>query len=138
MEDEKITLNIPIYEILFGIGILMIIIGTMMCAGIYQFMGIWLDTSAGVFVLPIGVGLTYGYITRKILQNEKNSYLIGVVLGVIGVIIAVCIRVNKTTISNNENINKYKSLEQLAKLKESKTITELEFETEKSKILKGE
>lgn len=138
MEDEKVTLNIPVYEILLGIGILMIVIGTMMCAGIYQFMGIWLDTSAGVFVLPIGIGLTCGYVTRKILQNAKNSYLIGFVLGIIGVIIVVCVRVNKTTINNNENTNKYESLERLAKLKESGAITELEFETEKSKILKGE
>lgn len=138
MEDKEITLNIPVYEILLGIGSLMIVIGTMMCAGIYKFMGIWLDTSAGIYVLPIGIGLTCGYVTRKILQNAKNSYFIGLVLGIIGVIIAVCIRVNKTTINNNENTNKYEILEKLTKLKESGAITELEFEIEKSKILKGE
>ncbi len=137
-DNDKIALNIPIYEILLVIGIIMAIIGMIMCMGIKYIDilgGIYFDIHLGMIIAPIGIGLICGYITRKILPSKRNSYVIGFLLGIIGIIIAICIR--PTNNANNTNSsNRYADLQKLAELKENGIITEEEFNAEKEKILK--
>ena len=133
-ENESVEINIPIFELLLAIGIILTIVGTTMFMGIKYINilgGIYIDTHLWIVLLPLGVGLICGYITRKILHNQKGSYVLGLVLGVIGLIIAIC---TKLITSNN----KYEELQRLEELKQNGTITEAEFKLEKSKILKGE
>lgn len=138
MNNEKITLNVPIYEILLVIGVITAIVGIIMCLGIKYidiFGGIYFDTHLGIIIAPVGIGLICGYITRKILPTKKNGYTLGLVLGIIGIIIAVCIKLGNNNTDNN-NSNKYNDLQRLAELKQNGIITEEEFNAEKEKILK--
>lgn len=136
-DNEKITLNIPIYEILFVIGIILIILGILATSHKSYFFGIpiwWLSSRLWVLAI-LGVSLVCGYITHKILPDKKSiAFLIGVLLGVIGIIISICIKPKKPI----NNINKYETLQRFSELKQNGTITDAEFEIEKSKILKGE
>lgn len=135
-DNKDIEINIPIFEILLVIGVILTIIGILAPFQLIEVLGIelWFDPNLWVLCIP-GMGMVWGYITRKILHNKKGSYLIGFFLGIIGLIIAICIRPTNKVNTNN---NKYADLQKLAELKQNGTITESEFETEKSKILKGE
>lgn len=141
MKEEKVTLNIPIFEILLVIGIIMTIIGMIMCMGIKYIDilgGIYFDTHLGTVIAPIGIGLISGYITRKILPSNKNSYWLGLFLGIIGIVITIFIRLSNNTSTNNKSNNKYEDLQKLAELRQSGVLTEEEFNAEKEKILKWE
>lgn len=134
-DSEKVTLNIPIYEILLGLGVISIILGILAQFQLIEIFGIeiWFDSNLTYIGIPLGVGLICGYITRKILNNNKNSYLWGLFLGVIGIIVALCIKPKNNT-SNNSN--KYEELQKLAELKQNGILTEEEFKQQKEKILK--
>lgn len=139
MEEEKVTLNIPVFEILLVIGIVVFAIGIAMMAGIYKFeflgLSIWLDTDLAIIFLPIGIGLICGYITRKMLKRNGNGFLIGLLLGLIGLGIAIYIN-SKEKLNTNANENKYEELQKLSELKQKGILTEEEFNKEKEKILK--
>ena len=136
MRDEKVILNIPVFEILLVLGIIAIVMGAVAPVQKIDFFGltIWLEPKLSIICIPIGIGLVCGYITRKILPAEKKGYIIGFFLGKIGLIISICIR-QKNNINSN---NKYEYIEKLENLKNNGTITDVEFEREKSKILKEE
>lgn len=129
------TINIPIYEILLIIGILTTIVGIIMILGIKEidFLGIsiWINTHFGGIIAPIGIGLICGYVTNKILPDKKGTFLLGLLLGIIGIIIAVCINIIDKPINN-----KYNDLQKLEELRQNGTITETEFKVEKDKILR--
>lgn len=70
------------------------------------------------------------------LKGQKGCFLYGLLLGLIGVIIVLCLKDKSKEISNENNkYDKYEQLERLQKLKEGGTITEEEFEAEKNKLL---
>lgn len=79
--------------------------------------------------------LIFGYICKRLGKDKGIDYgfLIGWFLGVIGLIIMLILPGNG---QNTQNVSKYEELEKLQKLKENGTITEAEFEAEKSKLLK--
>jgi uncharacterized membrane protein YeaQ/YmgE (transglycosylase-associated protein family) len=134
MKDEKITLNIPIYEIFLVIGIILIIIGILAPFQLIEIFNfeLWLDPNLTMICVPIGIGFICGYITKKILPNKKGAYWLGFILGIIGIIITICIKIN---LEKNNN-SRYDDLQKLFKLKQDGIITEAEFEAEKLKILK--
>lgn len=97
-----------------------------------------------ILTIPIpflGLWIIFGYITHRIIPNVKYSFALGLVLGIIGIIIAICLQ-NKGDTNNNtnknisSNSNKYEDLERLQKLKEQGIITDTEFISEKEKLLK--
>ncbi len=132
MEDEKVTININKMQL--GIGLIILGIITLISADLifYGEFGIKLF---GYILFPIG----WGFITKHIMPNQKGSFMIGVALGLIGVIIALIIthkNNNKDKNKNNNNSNKYEDLQKLAELKQKGILTEKEFEEEKEKLLK--
>ena len=139
-DNQDVEINIPVFEILLGIGIIVTIIGIIAPMQKVDVLGItlWFDPNLSMILLPIGIGLICGYITKKILPNQKGAYWIGFFLGFIGLIIAICIKPSKNTNKNNSSNNKYEDLQKLEELKQNGTITEAKFEIQKSKILKGE
>ena len=76
--------------------------------------------------------LVFGWVCKKIGQSKGIDYgfLIGWFLGILGLLIMVVLP------SNGQNISKYEELAKLQKLKENGTITDVEFEVEKIKLLK--
>ena len=78
--------------------------------------------------------LSFGLFSKHILPNKKSSFFYGLLLGVIGIIIVACIK-NSENKKKVYSGNKYEELEKLQKLKENGTITDAEFEIEKSKLL---
>lgn len=138
--NEKVTLNIPTFEILLVIGIITLIVGILAPIQRIDLLGftIWLDPNLAMILIPVGIGLICGYITRKILPTRKNGYVIGLVLGIIGIIVAVCMKPTNQENTNNNSSSKYEIIQRLLELKQNGTITDTEFEIEKSKILKGE
>lgn len=138
-KDNEITLEIPTFEILLVIGIVLLIIGILMSAGIQyiEFAGIeiWLDNTLGFIFVTIGSALTCGYITRKTLKDNKKAFYIGLAFGIIGVIFAIFEKTNKGKKNNVKSIDKYEDLKKLAELRKNGTITQIEFETEKNKLL---
>lgn len=138
-DNEKITLNIPIFEILLGLGFISIVVGILAPFQLIEFLGfeIWFDPNLSIICLPLGGGLVCGYISRMILPNKKGAYWVGLFLGIIGLIIATCVILNNNSTDNeNYNNNKYNDLQKLAELKESGILTEEEFKQQKEKILK--
>lgn len=131
---ETVTLNIPILEILVVLGIILIVLGFLAPIQHLEFLGfdIWFDPKLGYFTIPIGSGLVCGYITKKILQNSKYAYTLGFILGIIGIIISICIKVANSQASHN----KYEDLQKLSELNKKGIITDKEFTTEKEKIFK--
>ena len=113
MKDEEITLNIPVYEILLVIGIIITIIGILapfQLIEIFDF-ELWLDPRLSMICLPVGIGLICGYINQKIMPEMKKStaILIGLVLGIIGLIIVICMKFAKKENKKiyNNSFNKY-------------------------------
>lgn len=141
MSKESENVEVPIFEILVGIGIILIIIGAIAPLQRVEILGmtLWFDPNLAMILIPIGVGLICGYITRKILPNNNKSYLWGLFLGIIGIIVAVCIKPrNNTSKSNSNNANnKYVELQRLADLKRNGIITETEYDIQKERILRG-
>ena len=64
-------------------------------------------------------------------QKNRNGFLLGFLLSWLGVIIVACMPKDNSYNSKS----KYEKLEQLQKLRESKAITEQEFEEEKQNVL---
>ena len=89
-----------------------------------------------VFVWAI-LTLIFAYICKRIGKDKGIDYgfLIGWILGIIGLIIILVLPSNG---QDSNNINKYEQLAQLQKLKENGTITDAEFEIEKTKLLRSE
>lgn len=83
-------------------------------------------------------GLLWAYLSRYIgiKKGIYTGYVWGYFLGLIGFIVVCVLKGEETEIQKENNSNKYEDLERLQKLKESGTITEVEFEIEKAKLLK--
>ena len=143
MKDDNEMVNVPIYEILLGIGIFAIVFGILiiLCDTVGPGELFDMDSEIGPFFIAPGFWVVCGYITYKLLPNKKGSFAIGLILGIIGVIIALCIRLGSGAANNEKgavqnNANKYEDLQKIAELKEKGIITEQEFEEEKAKLLK--
>lgn len=128
MKKNTIKVNLMIF------GIISLVVGIL-----YIFIGMYLwDTyldNWDIVMVVVGVifeCISFGLFTKHLLPNKKGSFFYGLVLGIIGIIIAVCIKNKKDTYKGN----KYEDLERLNKLKENGAITKEEFEIEKAKILK--
>ena len=141
MSKESESVEIPIFEILVVIGVILIIVGAIAPLQRVEILGmtLWFDPNLAMILIPTGVGFICGYITRKILPNDKKSYFWGLFLGIIGIIVAVCIKPrNNTSKSNSNNANnKYVELQRLADLKQNGIITETEYEIQTERILRG-
>ena len=88
-----------------------------------------------VILVWIGCGCLCEYLGN--LKGQKGCFLYGLLLGVIGIIIVLCLKDKSGEINNsNKGTNKYEELEKLQKLKDDGTITDVEFEVEKQKLLK--
>ena len=87
-----------------------------------------------VIAIWIGCGFLCEYLGNQ--KGQKGCFLYGLLLGLIGVIIVLCLKDKSGEISKNNNINKYEELEKLQKLKDNGTITDVEFEIEKQKLLR--
>lgn len=133
MEVEKqkfINIRLNIWAIVsLLVGILYIFIGIYLWDVFLEDWAIVMIVEGVVFEL-----LSFGLFSKHILPNKKSSFFYGLLLGVIGIIIVACIKnsENKKKIYSG---NKYEDLEKLQKLKENGTITDEEFEIEKSKLL---
>ena len=88
----------------------------------------------GYIIAAIGCGL----ITKYMLPDNKSSFafVLGLVLNILGIVIAYFMKPKKVVVMNNNSSNKYEDLEKLQKLKEQGIITEAEFLAEKEKLLK--
>ena len=89
-------------------------------------------------IIWIGCGCLCEYLGN--LKGQKGCFLYGFLLGFIGIIIVLCLKdkSNEVNVGNNSNYvssNKYDDLKKLQELRTSGTITDEEFEKEKSKIL---
>lgn len=88
---EKDTLTINIETILLIIGILIIIFGIVVWTEIL-FYTLWIKGEWGFPIIALGSCFIWGYITSQILPDKKGAFGIGFLLGLIGVVIAICIR----------------------------------------------
>lgn len=84
-----------------------------------------------VIVIWIACGFLCEYLGN--LKGQKGCFLYGLLLGVIGVIIVLCLKDKSGEI---DPANKYDELAKLQQLKENGIITDAEFEIEKAKLLK--
>lgn len=125
--DDNIVINISIYEIILIVSIVTIILGI-----IFTFQ----TKGPGEILIGIGIWTSCGYITKKILPNNKRAFAIGFVLEIIGIVVAIIIKYNQNNSKVDTSI--YDALEKIKQLKDNGTITESEFEIEKNKLLKGE
>ena len=83
----------------------------------------------------IGCGCLCEYLGN--LKGQKGCFLYGLLLGIIGIIIVLCLKDKSGEINNsNKGASKYEDLAKLQKLKESGAITDVEFEIEKQKLLR--
>ena len=87
-----------------------------------------------VILVWIGCGFLCEYLGN--LKGQKGCFLYGLLLGIIGIIIVLCLKDKSEEIKEEDNKSKYEKLQQLQKLKESGAITEIEFEVEKQRLLK--
>lgn len=125
--EDNIVINITIYEVILIVSIVAIILGL-----IFTFQ----TKGPGEILIGIGIWTMCGYITKKILPNNKRSFSIGFVLGIIGIIVVIIIKNSQNNSKVDTDI--YDALEKIKQLKDNGTITETEFEIEKNKLLKGE
>lgn len=101
-----------------------------------------LGVSCVVLCNAIICGILSYYISK-----EASFFFLGLLLGEIGVAVAIVVRANNKQKSNVSSKNpsehrqskddKYATLERLDGLRKKKIITEKEFQAEKSKILSG-
>ena len=89
-----------------------------------------------LFGIAIWIGCAFLCEYLGNLKGQKGCFLYGLLLGVIGLIIVLCLKDKSNEINKNNNMNKYEELEKLQKLKESGAITDVEFEVEKQKLLR--
>ena len=131
MENEKfINIRLNIWAIISLIlGLLYIFIGAYLWEVFLEDWAIVMIVEGVILEL-----LSFGLFSKHILPNKKSSFFYGLLLGVIGIIIVVCIK-NSENKKKVYSGNKYEELEKLQKLKENGTITDAEFEIEKSKLL---
>lgn len=122
------------YKVLLGIGIFIIIVGIIVGTIIMMVDDIDRGMIFAFICGSVSGTFIWGYVTYKILNGKEKSFLWGFLLGLIGVIIAICIKgKNKKNISNG---NKYEDFMKLKTLKEDGIITEEEFNKEKERVLK--
>ncbi len=92
------------------------------------------------WILVVVVWLVCGFICEYMGKNkgQKNCFWYGFLLGIIGIIIVACLKDRSGEVQNEvgTNLNKYDQLEKLQQLKNNGTLTDAEFEVEKSKLLK--
>ena len=90
-------------------------------------------------------GVIWGAICQAVGKSKNiNGFWWGFFLGFIGLIVVLCSKEKKditeidvsTNNSTANTVDKYEQLEKLSKLKDSGAISDEEFETEKSKLLK--
>ena len=133
MEVEKqkfINIRLNIWAIILLIlGLLYIFIGAYLWEVFLEDWAIVMIVEGVILEL-----LSFGLFSKHILPNKKSSFFYGLLLGVIGIIIVACIK-NSENKKKVYSGNKYEELEKLQKLKENGTITDAEFEIEKSKLL---
>ena len=131
MENEKfINIRLNIWAIISLIlGLLYIFIGAYLWEAFLEDWAIVMIVEGVILEL-----LSFGLFSKHILPNKKSSFFYGLLLGVIGIIIVACIK-NSENKKKVYSGNKYEELEKLQKLKENGTITDAEFEIEKSKLL---
>lgn len=131
MENEKfINIRLNIWAIISLIlGLLYIFIGAYLWEVFLEDWAIVMIVEGVILEL-----LSFGLFSKHILPNKKSSFFYGLLLGVIGIIIVACIK-NSENKKKVYSGNKYEELEKLQKLKENGTITDAEFEIEKSKLL---
>jgi len=89
-----------------------------------------------ILVIAVAHALVFGYVAKEISKDKvENAFWWGFCLGIIGVAV-VWIKMNEMKEEKTYNQkSQNKRLEQLYKLKESKAITDEEYETEKKKLL---
>lgn len=130
------------YNVLLGLGIAIVAIGFI--AGIVVGIVDFIEDGIVVALISSAIGSWFilGYVTYKILPNNKYGFLWGFFLGIIGIIVAAILKSKTNTATNsnsnnsiNNDSNKYDDLARLQKLKEAGAITDMEFEEEKKKIL---
>lgn len=131
MKNEKfINIRLNIWAIISLIlGLLYIFIGAYLWEAFLEDWAIVMIVEGVILEL-----LSFGLFSKHILPNKKSSFFYGLLLGVIGIIIVTCIK-NSENKKKVYSGNKYEDLEKLQKLKENGTITDAEFEIEKSKLL---
>ena len=120
------------YKVLLGVGIFIIVAGAIGTIWLIYVVEEEIAVICSLLCGGIGGNIIWGYVTYKILNGKKYSFLWGFLLGIIGIIVSACMR-NSNGINNR---NKYEDLTKLQKLKEDGAITDVEFEEEKAKILK--
>lgn len=92
---------------------------------------IWVVITISIW---IGCGFLCEYLGNS--KGQKGCFLYGILLGIIGVIIVLCLDDKSGEIKEQDNKSKYEKLQQLQNLKNSGAITDIEFEVEKQKLLK--
>lgn len=95
------------------------------------------DMAVGILIFLIYTML-FAYLSRLVgvRKGIENGYIWGLFLGILGFIVVCALQGNQNLIKKDNTTYKYEDLERLQKLKDSGTITNEEFETEKRKILK--
>ena len=93
-----------------------------------------------VWIICVFVWIICGFVCEYMGNNkgQKNCFWYGLILGIIGIIIVACLEDKSNEIETKKvnNTNKLEDLEKLQKLKDNGTITEIEFEIEKQKLLR--
>ena len=89
-------------------------------------------------IIIIFVAACFGFICEYLgkAKGQKGCFLYGALLGIFGIIIVLCLKDKTKEIQEVEYTNKYEQLAKLQNLKENGTITEVEFEMEKAKLLR--
>lgn len=131
MDKKIININLIKY------GIISMIIGLIyIIAGLYIW-DIFLEDWAVAMAVEgfVFTFISCGLLTKHILPNRNWIFLLGFLLGIIGIIIAICIKQRENKKDNYKG-NKYEELERLNKLRETGILTDAEFDMEKTKLLK--
>ena len=108
------------YNVLLGLGIAIVAIGFI--AGIVVGIVDFIEDGIVVALISTAIGSWFilGYVTYKILPNNKYGFLWGFFLGIIGIIVAAILKSKTNTVTNsnsnnsiNSNSNKYDDLARL-------------------------
>lgn len=87
-----------------------------------------------IIIIWIICGFVCEYLGKQ--KGQTGCFLYGFLLGILGIIIVACLKDKSGKIIENEQFNKYDELQKLQELKNTGTITDAEFETEKQKLLR--